>query len=264
MNIEFTANVYFQEIMSKKEYEPISDNEEVKRLISKVQEGYDYENKSWLNEESLEARNILIKRNLRLVPFVLHKIKLGRHHLFMDCVSEGVFSLSKCILGYDLKSNTIFASYAQIALRRHMWRFLRENGNAIKLPFGELKKRINYEKISFNSPDNLPIHPASSISNKLDDKSANSKSQFMDIPLYETPCSIILSDENKIIIRSALECLTERERFIIDKRVLSDEKVIFNDLADEMGITRERVRQIEKEALLKMRNWISYQSEDKF
>lgn len=50
-----------------------------------------------------------------------------------------------------------------------------------------------------------------------------------------------------------LDCLNDRERYIVERHVMSDDRPTLDDIGKEYGVTRERVRQVEKEALRKMR-----------
>jgi RNA polymerase sigma-32 factor len=64
-------------------------------------------------------------------------------------------------------------------------------------------------------------------------------------------------DERAAAIGSALSILSERERLVMEKRVMADEPESLQGLGDRFGLTRERVRQIEKAALEKLRKKIS-------
>ena len=64
---------------------------------------------------------------------------------------------------------------------------------------------------------------------------------------------LLLQIESKELILELLDTLKERERNIIFRHILSDDGIVLEDLGKEYGLTRERVRQIEKSALLKLR-----------
>ncbi|MEN6466702.1 MAG: sigma factor-like helix-turn-helix DNA-binding protein, partial [Syntrophaceae bacterium] len=59
-------------------------------------------------------------------------------------------------------------------------------------------------------------------------------------------------------IAGALAKLNERERFIIQNRIMADNPLTLQDIGDKFNITRERARQIEKDALRKIRAAIPY------
>jgi RNA polymerase sigma-32 factor len=58
----------------------------------------------------------------------------------------------------------------------------------------------------------------------------------------------------KLRVNKALERLNEKERFIIEHRVTSDDPLTLQDIADHFQVSRERIRQIEERALIKLRN----------
>jgi RNA polymerase sigma-32 factor len=63
-------------------------------------------------------------------------------------------------------------------------------------------------------------------------------------------------DQRSSMIRNAMQNLNEREQRIICERILTEESRTLQDLADELGISRERVRQIEQNALRKLKESI--------
>ena len=58
-------------------------------------------------------------------------------------------------------------------------------------------------------------------------------------------------------VSGALDRLNEKERFVIEHRVVSDEPMTLQEIADRFSISRERVRQIEEGALKKMKNFLA-------
>ena len=85
-------------------------------------------------------------------------------------------------------------------------------------------------------------------------------SQYLEDKRF-SPEDIVEADDfeqhNKQLLFSALKDLDERSKDIINRRFLSDEKVTLHDLADEYGISAERVRQIENGALKKLKSAMS-------
>ena len=56
---------------------------------------------------------------------------------------------------------------------------------------------------------------------------------------------------------SALECLNEKERFVIEQRVTAEQPMTLQEIADHFSLSRERVRQIEDGALKKMKRLLA-------
>ena len=65
------------------------------------------------------------------------------------------------------------------------------------------------------------------------------------------------TDYRRMILNKCLNELNEREQFIIKKRLLSNPPITLNEAGEILGISRERVRQIEEVALRKLKNAVS-------
>ena len=71
---------------------------------------------------------------------------------------------------------------------------------------------------------------------------------------------IIKNEQEKVLskeIQSALSTLNERERNIVESRILSEKPLTLQDLADKYQVSRERIRQLEKNALEKIKGTLS-------
>jgi len=84
----------------------------------------------------------------------------------------------------------------------------------------------------------------------LEDRSANQENSLMD---YER------EKELSRVTKKALRKLDPRERFIVTKRFMDDSPWTLQKLGDHFGTSRERVRQLEKRALTKLKNEFSPQ-----
>jgi len=257
---------YFKEIQ-KPEYDPIS-NEEIKELVKVAQSGYNPETKKWETQESVEAKNKVVKANIRLVPYIIHKVISSPHPLFLDCINECHYAILKCIARYDVNASTHFTTYAQVAIRRHVWRFIREHGTSVKLPIAESMRRQQVEDDIYGSPNALdrlikgdfdPVSHVRSIDFDFDDGSKMHNSPFRDIPMPIDPSRILFDHEMREIAIEAMSHLKDKERLIIERRFLNKEEDVDNTLrgiANEINMSGERVRQIERDALAKMKRFI--------
>jgi|SaaInlV_165m_DNA_1040744.scaffolds.fasta_scaffold08069_1 RNA polymerase sigma factor (sigma-70 family) len=260
-----TIDQYFETIFTE-EYEPL-DNNAIEELLEVAQSGYDKETSTWLTEEAIEARNEVIKRNVRIIPYVLHKIMKDNKSLFMDCINECHFAIIKCVINYNVgNDNNTFATYAQTAISRHAWRFIREQSSSITLPYNKISERKKVENEIYSNSgaldrlfdqDYLPVNPVISLDycrNNSDDP------RFSDIPINDNYPDSKSELELRTLALDSLNCLTDQEKMIIESRYLVDsknDKMTLRELATEIGKTGERVRQIEEMALEKMRNFIT-------
>jgi RNA polymerase sigma factor (sigma-70 family) len=260
---------YFNEIESP-EYDPI-DNDQIKELVAIAQSGYNQETKEWETSEAIEAKNEIVKRNIRLVPYVIHKVIKDNKTLFMDCVNECHFAILKCIAGYDVNGKTSFCTYAQISIKRHAWRFLREHSSSVKLPANKVTERRKIEEEIYSKPgvldrlfnrDFKPVHHVCSLDYNYDDGTKLHEGPFRDVPINDSASDKIYQVEILNLVMDSLSCLSDKEKAIIEKRYLEDDKRTLRDIADDIGMSGERVRQIERRALVKMKNFITIEKRE--
>ncbi len=130
-------------------------------------------------------------------------------------------------------------------------RLFYKNGGAIPLEEGQRAPEPNAEGVEF--PHDLSLNTPS-----LDEKSA-----WIDMLSDSRPGpveAVAVNEESAIVkkeIKHALALLNEKERLVINKRVMADEPESLQSVGDELGLTRERVRQIESSALKKLRDSLS-------
>jgi RNA polymerase primary sigma factor len=249
------------------------------------------DDRSQLLDAREEARRILIESNLRLV---LNIAKQYRHMglSFSDLISEGNIGLMTAIDKFDPTRGHRLSTYATWWIRQRILRYIISNQSIIRVPEHIVDKinRLRRETEHFRQRENREPTVA-----ELADQSGLSEE---DILRYSSAVPYILSLEggfehsdgdemsegsapiaervsggdelflrtmDEITVRSLLNSLDEKERYVICRRFgLSydqkngqvaqvDEGATLESLAVEKGVSRERIRQIEREALRKMR-----------
>jgi RNA polymerase sigma factor (sigma-70 family) len=228
---------YYDELR-KENYEP-TNNKEIKELINIAQTGYNKKTQQW-EEKAVDARNEIVRRNLRLVSSVVKKYVDGNNHLFMDCINSCYFSIVNCIINYNLDGKVKFSTYAEVSLQRHIWKFIRENSFSVKFNRKQFEKYKN-DVESFN-----------------DEESDFKQEVFLEtIPEKNDFINNIFKMEIKEELKSAINNLPKREKKIIQIRYLQEQKMTLNDVSEIIGLSGERVRQIEKKALKKLNGALS-------
>ena len=177
-----------------------------------------------------------------------------------DFAQNGIEGLMIAADKFDTSKGFRFSTYAQ------WWVRTKINNNApLTLSVVDMPTRTFSEARAAKDKENV------------DDKAYNAvhHTKYLDAPLGEsdetgtvgdkepsddpTPeeMAIIASDANyvKKVVGDALEMLPERERIIIQKRRLSGEEATLESLAQELNITRERVRQLEQRAFKRLQNY---------
>ena len=242
---------------------PLLSREEERRLAEKV---HRYKDK--------EAARHLILSNLKLVV----KIALGYYNTYQnvrDLIQEGNIGLMQAVIKYNPYKGTKFSTYASFWIRAYMLKYIRNNWSLVKIGTTESQKKLFYglekEKRRLEAKGILPVPQllASNLDVKQEELEEMEKRLVMtdislDQPAYaegeETMMDMVKADENieemveerekkKIAARRIAEfkeMLNERELYIFDHRIMTDEPKTLQEIGDHFKISRERARQIEK------------------
>lgn len=181
-------------------------------------------------QESQEAKEILIERNLRLVAHIAKKYQ-NTDVESQDLISIGTIGLIKAILSYDTGKNSKLATYAAKCIENELLMMLRT------------KKKISRE-VSIYEPIGT-------------DKEGNEIS-LLDILKQDQPDIIEEMDNKKNIsqLREIINtCLNQREKEIILLRygLITGNEITQREIGEYFGISRSYISRIEKKALLKLR-----------
>ncbi len=258
-----SLKLYLKEISKIKEISP----DEEKELGKKIQKG------------DKEALNQLVEANLRFVVSVAKKYR-GSGISFLDLINEGNLGLIEAAKRFDPNKNVKFITYAIWWIRQAIIHTIAEQSRAVRLPqkqanllyrFGlkiaELTSKLNRQPSSHEIAEQLGI--TESEANNLfqilhNDVSLSSKiSDDEKIELEDTIEQQEVSPADEELIRKSLAqelnkmvCqLNDDEKNVINYRFGldgSDPKTL-QEIGNKMNLSRERIRQIQNQALLKLR-----------
>lgn len=243
----------------------ILSREEEEELLLKVKEG------------DLEAKNKLIVCNLRLVISVA-KNYMNKGMTLIDLISEGNFGLIRAIDKFDAERGFRFSTYAVWWIKQSISKALMSKGREIRIPSYKYDLLNKINKIVVEELMNSGDYPSNElIGEKLNispEKIGNILIEFQEVMSLNESVgdNIYLEDvvlnessenlENKIIneihrekIYEMLNGLDEREKGILMRRYgLNGYEIhTLEQVGEAFNITRERVRQIEKKTLEKLR-----------
>ena len=206
------------------------------------------------------------------------KIALGYYNTYMnvrDLIQEGNIGLMQAVKKYNPYKGTKFSTYASFWIRAYMLKYIRNNWSLVKVGTTENQKKLFYglqkEKRRLEAKGILPAPQllASNLEVTQEDVEEMEKrltltDVSLDQPVYddgeETMLDMVRTDENiedmveerekkKIVARKIAEfraMLNDRELYIFEHRVMSDEPMTLQEIGDNFKISRERARQIEK------------------
>ena len=191
-----------------------------------------------LSERALKGDNRAVNRlaeaNLRLVAYVARAYQ-GKGLAMDDLMSEGNLGLMKAAAKYDASRGLRFAGYAAPHIRRAIEKaLLRESSEKM------VESRANGEKRSLDAP--LGAKPNVSLLSVLVDGNS---------PLADGRAYSATQEEQ---VECALRSLDERESRVVTAYFgIGQEHLTMAEIADEMGLKRERVRQIRDRAVRRMK-----------
>jgi RNA polymerase primary sigma factor len=217
-------------------------------------------------KEKTELLNEMVLGNLRFVITVAKSYQNNGMDL-IDLISEGNIGLIRAAERFDPSSGNKFISYAVWWIKQSIMASLNDNARTIRLPSNiiqENQKRRKNEQVSIdgqffiNYDDSIGEIVLPYCVNLFDEINEDGDQLFDTIINVDAdnPEDILnTSDEIKKRVSSMLSILDDREKVIIEKSYgLNGVEMNLEDLGEEFGCTKERIRQLRDKALKKLRN----------
>jgi RNA polymerase primary sigma factor len=237
-----------------------------------------------MTEGDTDAREMLIASNLRFVVSIA-KNYMNKGLPFLDLINEGNMGLILACDRFDYKKGYRFISYAVWWIRQYIAKAFAEQVGLIRLPMNRALQHFKIKSL-INENDYLGEQEAftnSEIADKLDMKkaevetiiSATKKYVSIDAPLNSDSSDkktiyledVLVDSKNKLpedemleknlkdSINNILKILSEKERTIIKFRfgLNGAEALSLSEIGRKFNVTKERIRQIEKRAIKKLK-----------
>jgi len=226
-----------------------------------------------------QAKNKIINANLRFVVNIAKQYQFRGLEL-MDLISEGNIGLMTAIEKFDPEKGYHFISYAVWWIRQSILKAVYEKSKMIRLPLNRVNELLQIEKTRKNlrgnfseeeelirvaeilGMDKAHVREMILISREMlsldaqigHENDTNSLSDFIEDNLYETPENYVVSHDMNEKIEKALGRLSFREAEILRYRfgMKTGESMSLKQVGDVFGLTKERIRQIEKKAIVSL------------
>ncbi len=235
-----------------------------------------------------EAWKQMIECNLRLV------VKIARHYInrglaFLDLIEEGNLGLMTAVGKFDPERGFRFSTYATWWIRQTIERAIMNQSRTVRLPIHVIKELNIYLRAAKSLTQQLDHEPSAEEIAELIDKPVDDIRRIMDLApdsvSIDTPVSDdgqrtlvdTLSDDNNVdparLIQDAdlqdrveqwLKQLDDRYREVVIRRfgLYDHEKGTLESVGKAVGLTRERVRQIQIDALRQLKSILSDEGVD--
>ncbi|APA67549.1 RNA polymerase sigma factor RpoS [Janthinobacterium sp. 1_2014MBL_MicDiv] len=230
---------------------------------------------------NFEARQTMIEHNLRLVVSIA-KHYINRGVVLLDMIEEGNIGLMRAIDKFEPERGFRFSTYATWWIRQSIERAIMNQARTVRLPVHMVRElnqilrgKYHLEAQHHDGKDataediaHLVGRPVEEVQDIL---ALSEHATSLDAPLDNDPQSSLMDmlpgasedspdaraehHEMTVLVRDWLTKLPDKQRVVIMRRfgLDNDDPATLETLAEEMGVTRERVRQIQQEALIKLK-----------
>jgi len=242
--------------------------------------------KSWQLYKNEKCLNKIVSSHLRLVISIANKFK-NYGIPINELVQEGNIGLMQAVEKFDLNKDVRFSTYSSWWIKAAMQSFILKNWSIVRIGTTAAQKSLFFKlksimsKIEKENNSTFNDYHQRKLANELGVKfkeievmkgrlsgsdqslnatlSENSELESQDLLIDQRPSpeqNAILTKDTKTIsnlINEALNKLPDREKKIIGARQLSENTVTLQELGKDLGISKERVRQLENRALGKLK-----------
>jgi len=236
-------------------------------------------------EGDKEAAYALVTSNLRLVVKIALEFQRVWMQNLLDLIQEGNIGLMQAAKKFDPYKNVKFSYYASFWIKAYILKFIMDNWRLVKIGttqgqrklFFKLKKekqrlidqgfdpkpKLLSERLGVSEQEIVDMDQRLdgwdvSLDAPLKDDSDTERIEFLSTDT-ESVEDTVAKKEMRVLLHNKIEefrkSMTPREIEIFDQRIFSDNPVTLQEIGDRYNISRERVRQVEKNIIKKMREF---------
>jgi RNA polymerase sigma-32 factor len=243
-------------------------------------------------EEDMDAAYRLVTSNLRLVVKIALEFQRVWMQNLLDLIQEGNIGLMQAVKKFDPYKNVKFSYYASFWIKAYILKFIMDNWRLVKIGttqgqrklFFKLKKekqrlieqgfdpkpkmlsqRLGVSEREIVDMDQRLDGWDVSLDSPVKEGSDTGRIEFISEGSASAEDRVAKKEIENLLHNKVSEFrkqMTERELEIFNQRIFSDSPVTLQEIGDRYGISRERVRQIEKNVIKKMRDFFKSEIPD--
>lgn len=251
---------------------PLLDEQEEQRVAKRL---YDH--------NDLEAAQTLVTSNLRFVVKIANEYR-NYGMKMLDLIQEGNVGLMIAVKKFNPYRGFRLISYAVWWIRAQIQNYIVSAWSLLKIGTTQAQRKLFFKlkqtknalaRLAENEENSMTLAETLEVSEtELQEMEMRLQGEVsLDAELYDVDGATMLDrlvdeepdqearyvdKEHQIIlqkqVKNAMSGLNEKERYVVEKRISADEPATLQEIADHFTISRERVRQIEGNALRKMKN----------
>jgi RNA polymerase sigma-32 factor len=255
--------------------------DEERALAKRVQEGGDE-----------EAAYVLVTANLRLVVKIALEFQRVWMQNLLDLIQEGNIGLMQAVTKFDPYKNVKFSYYASFWIKAYILKFIMDNWRLVKIGttqgqrklFFKLKKekqklidlgfdpkpKLLSQRLGVSEKEIVDMDQRLdgwdvSLDAPLKEDSDTERIEFLNTETESTEDRVAKKEMENLLHNKITEFrkkLNKRELEIFEQRIFSDSPVTLQEIGDRYKISRERVRQVEKAIVKKMRDFFKKEIPD--
>ena len=267
-------------LMEISKYRLLTRDEE-KTLAKRVQEGGDE-----------DAAYVLVTSNLRLVVKIALEFQRVWMQNLLDLIQEGNIGLMQAVTKFDPYKNVKFSYYASFWIKAYILKFIMDNWRLVKIGttqgqrklFFKLKKekqklidqgfdpkpKLLSQRLGVSEKEIVDMDQRLdgwdvSLDAPLKEDSDTERIEFLSTETESTEDRVAKKEMENLLHNKIAEFrkkLNKRELEIFEQRIFSDSPVTLQEIGDRYNISRERVRQVEKAIIKKMREFFKKEIPD--